>query len=559
MTNQNSRDLVASHSIATMLVLDDLLLLEEPQEITGAIIEAIVGDKRLPLEIGAGWALARRDEKDSMLGLLKHMSEMVTVDTLAVTLDDEEKAEAVQQAAVELLEIFPVECLELHAMLIHSDSLSPDFLEAIELKSIRSFVIEAADVHDLPEEAHFIDLGPFLPALKNVEDVRITSTTRPLKPSPLRRLVTFPALASLGCLCNVDTTTLQLLARGLRSSDSLQSMTLLFLANLDMQVLEAFSNAAQACATLESLTLICTDISETAWLSMQPLFAKSWDRLKIYSGQPLSDAAMAAYAQILNDPRTLYRDSTIQTWDAEELGLNDGFGVCLEHICVRHAMQDMLLSDNAFGDATARSLATALEHPSCQLARLNLSHNALGNDGMVELLRATTTNKSLVSLTLDGNANVTNDVWGRVATALRTSRLECLSLSKLPIDDDSLNLLVDGLAENKHLRQLTLGSEDTERPGLSPATFDKLVDLLDTKNGTLTNVSVLHASKEQQRVLSFFGAMNADLDRRQLLSPSSRPLDWWKAIIVAQELDLSVLYYLVSKQPALLVAQYQGE
>ncbi|KAH3713028.1 uncharacterized protein LOC127856846 [Dreissena polymorpha] len=104
----------------------------------------------------------------------------------------------------------------------------------------------------------------------------------------------------------------------------------------------------------------------------------------------------------------------------------------------------------------------------CNLKQLDLSETKIGDAGIGEISRFLDSNKTLTSLSLNGNTAVTASGWERLGQAMKkNTTLKSMSIDHAGIGDTGLEGLVKGLRVNVGLRSLELEHAGlTEKGGL---------------------------------------------------------------------------------------------
>mmetsp|Transcript_9716 Transcript_9716/g.17257 ORF Transcript_9716/g.17257 Transcript_9716/m.17257 type:complete len:128 (+) Transcript_9716:455-838(+) len=92
------------------------------------------------------------------------------------------------------------------------------------------------------------------------------------------------------------------------------------------------------------------------------------------------------------------------------------------------------------------------------LEELDLSQTKINDEEAIYLTKFLSNNKSLPSLSLSSNSDITTAGWRRLSAVLESPQLvlENLDLSECDLNDESFTFLTNALANNRSMKSLSL-------------------------------------------------------------------------------------------------------
>ena len=120
-----------------------------------------------------------------------------------------------------------------------------------------------------------------------------------------------------------------------------------------------------------------------------------------------------------------------------------------------------------------RALSTLLCCASTQLKRLDLCDNNIDDEGMEVLVNGLTNINTLQELNLSTNRSITIKGWKEVATLLEMSKLKALHIEDSDIGDEEARVFANALVNNSTLEELDLCYNSITVKGW--ASFSKLL------------------------------------------------------------------------------------
>jgi Ran GTPase-activating protein (RanGAP) involved in mRNA processing and transport len=155
----------------------------------------------------------------------------------------------------------------------------------------------------------------------------------------------------------------------------------------------------------------------------------------------------------------------------EELYLNSNFILLheaddlAECLKINRSLKVLDLSDNLIGPSGAKILASVLNCTG--VVRLNLSDNAIENDGVVAICKALQKKSSIIELDLGSNSISDEGAKAVAAMLLTNNTLKALSIACNFVRDEAVSALAEVLKSGNHtLRFLHLGYNKITEEGL---------------------------------------------------------------------------------------------
>lgn len=137
------------------------------------------------------------------------------------------------------------------------------------------------------------------------------------------------------------------------------------------------------------------------------------------------------------------------------------------------------------------------ETNGCNVKELDLGQANISDGGMTEISKFLERNKTLVSLNLNGNSEISPAGWERLGEALKkNTTLETLSIDYTNIGDKGIENLSKGLKENKGLHGLELTG-----CGLTNDGGRVLLDLVKA-NPRITEITVMPGNNISDDILA---------------------------------------------------------
>jgi len=179
-------------------------------------------------------------------------------------------------------------------------------------------------------------------------------------------------------------------------------------------------------------------------------------------------------------------------------------------------LETLYLSGNNLGRNGCAALGTLLRWTTAQLNTLNLSDNAIDDEGIEALMAGLTHSRQLKKLRLSRNSSIAARGWKALSTLLESSsRLEDLTLVSVGIGDEGATSFANALARNCTLKNLILhGNPAITSEGW--AAFSKLVCDTSSVNKTfLSNHTLRSVKSESVRIDGLPGDLFSSLSLNQ--------------------------------------------
>jgi len=117
------------------------------------------------------------------------------------------------------------------------------------------------------------------------------------------------------------------------------------------------------------------------------------------------------------------------------------------------------ISDNNITSTGATAIANSLLH-STSLEVLNMNCNAIGQDEAIAIAQAITNNKTLKKLYIN-ECEISTGTTAIANSLLHNTALEVLDMSYNAIGQDGVIAIAQGITNNKTLKELSLHGDDT--------------------------------------------------------------------------------------------------
>ena len=136
---------------------------------------------------------------------------------------------------------------------------------------------------------------------------------------------------------------------------------------------------------------------------------------------------------------------------------NEGLAILAEGLACNASLTDgvLNLSNNGIGNKGLQALALSLAN-NTKLRELRLANNNIGDTGLEALADSLAQNKALRVLSIAGNTAITAIGMRSASRFLRSSGLEDLRLDGINVSNEGWNALADALSVNKSLVSLSL-------------------------------------------------------------------------------------------------------
>ncbi len=147
---------------------------------------------------------------------------------------------------------------------------------------------------------------------------------------------------------------------------------------------------------------------------------------------------------------------------------DEGFAEIISSLSVQSQLEGLkLCGSNVGGVGCLALLGLALKDTN--LKKLHLCHNDIDDKGLHALVKGLKKGSSVDTLVLGGNASVTTEGLKSLSSLLQSDNccLELLDLGDMNIGNDGLDVVMDGLAESKSLKLLSLAGNSIDDTGLA--------------------------------------------------------------------------------------------
>jgi len=241
----------------------------------------------------------------------------------------------------------------------------------------------------------------------------------------------------------------------------------IFADDIDDDGLQALAEGMSNCYNLEDLLLGANDpnITEVGLRALSALLRSKKICLQSLCLSPLviDDDGMTALADGL---------ASLQSLKSLDLSFNDIGDEGLQALAASLANSDLEKLDvscnDSFSDIGLRCLSDVLP-TALNLKSLNLGGNSINDVGLQALAVGLKNHCTLERLELSNNAISSNEGL-QALTAAQTSSLRCLCLANNAIDDEALEVLVEGMENLRNIETLSLSGNRVTASGLSVLT-----------------------------------------------------------------------------------------
>ena len=146
---------------------------------------------------------------------------------------------------------------------------------------------------------------------------------------------------------------------------------------------------------------------------------------------------------------------------------DEGFSEIISSLSVQSQLEGLKFCGSNVGRGGWALLGLALK--DINLKKLHLCHNDIDDEGLHALVTNMKKGSSVDILVLAGNASITAEGLKSLSSLLQSDNccLEVLDLGDMNIGNDGLDAVMDGLAENKSLKLLSLSGNSIDDTGLA--------------------------------------------------------------------------------------------